>query len=229
MDLLLAASAAPEQGLHFFTRLREMQPAAFDRLVRSPAGLRHLVAIFTQSHCLSEDLLLHPNWSEQLREPNLHGVLTAEEMSEDLEASIPPGVPDPLELAMFRRRHILRVVARDVLGMGSLPEITGELSSLADVLIETAYDRIHRSLVTRYGQPRADTGSFGGLAHFAVIALGKLGGAELNYSSDIDLMFVYSANGSTEGPESIGNQEFFKRAANQLTALLSTYTAEGMC
>src|SRR5580700_110920 len=56
-----------------------------------------------------------------------------------------------------------------------------------------------------------------------------MGGVELNYSSDIDLMFLYSANGETAGPSRITNKEFFKRAANQLTAMLSTYTAEGLC
>jgi len=59
--------------------------------------------------------------------------------------------------------------------------------------------------------------------------LGKLGGEELNYSSDIDLMFLYSANGATDGATSLTNKEFFKRAANELTALLSAYTPEGMC
>jgi len=62
-----------------------------------------------------------------------------------------------------------------------------------------------------------------------VIALGKLGGRELNYSSDIDLMFLYSGPGETSGPNSISNKEFFKKVANELTTLLSTYTAEGMC
>src|SRR5260370_15099113 len=63
----------------------------------------------------------------------------------------------------------------------------------------------------------------------SVIALGKLGGRELNYSSDIDLMFVYTANGETDGPNSISNKEFYKKVANQYTELLSTYTAEGLC
>ncbi len=77
--------------------------------------------------------------------------------------------------------------------------------------------------------PRAEDADERAKPHFAVIALGKLGGKELNYSSDIDLMFLYSEAGSTDGAERITNKEFFKRAANQLTALLSTYTAEGMC
>ena len=63
----------------------------------------------------------------------------------------------------------------------------------------------------------------------SVIALGKLGGRELNYSSDIDLMFVYAANGETDGEHPISNKEFYKKVANQYTELLSTYTAEGLC
>src|SRR5271157_3371011 len=65
-DLLLAGSPAPERCLQYFVRLRERQPAAFDRLTRSTAALRHLVAVFSQSRFLSEELLEHPEWAEQL-------------------------------------------------------------------------------------------------------------------------------------------------------------------
>ncbi len=227
-DLLLAASPAPEQGLYYFTQLREQHPAAFDRLTRSAAGLRHLVAVFTHSRFLSQEILEHPDWAEQLLDPvDLQRMITAEELRARLDAALSPGLPPPLELARFRRRQILRIVIRDVLGFGSLAEITSELSALADVLVEVAYERIHRDLVSRYGWPRSEVD--GEASHFAVIALGKLGGEELNYSSDIDLMFLYSTNGQTTGSESITNKEFFKRAANQLTGLLSAYTAEGVC
>ena len=64
---------------------------------------------------------------------------------------------------------------------------------------------------------------------FSVISLGKLGGQELNYSSDIDLMFVYAATATPKARRRISNKEFFKKVANQYTELLSTYTAEGMC
>src|SRR5204862_197310 len=60
-------------------------------------------------------------------------------------------------------------------------------------------------------------------------ALGKLGGEELNYSSDIDLMFLYGGNGQTDGSEPISNKEFYKKVANEYTALLSSYTPEGQC
>ena len=107
-----------------------------------------------------------------------------------------------------------------------LPEITGELSALADAILETALSAHPSRSGRRFGKPLTPGGEE---ARFAVIALGKLGGSELNYSSDIDLMFLYSENGETTGPARITNKEFFKRAANQLTALLSTYTAEGLC
>jgi len=117
-----------------------------------------------------------------------------------------------------------------VLGLAALADITGELSNLADAILDFAYRQIREQLAARHGEPL-----FEGLdgqrrsCGFAVIALGKLGGQELNYSSDVDLMFVYSANGETAGPDVITNKEFFKKVANQYTEMLSTYTADGSC
>jgi glutamate-ammonia-ligase adenylyltransferase len=229
LDLLLSTSAAPEQGLQYFARLYERQPSWFQRLTRSTTGLRYLIAVFTYSQFLSEELLRHPEWINQLLESgSLQRVLTAEQMRDMLEVALPEGLPAPLEFARFRRRQLLRILIRDVLGLGTLPEITGELTALADTIVETAYARIRQQLVAEHGIPQTRTGQE---SHFAIIALGKMGGNELNYSSDIDLMFLYYANGETSGGErgSISNREFFVRAANQLTSLLSTYTSEGMC
>jgi glutamate-ammonia-ligase adenylyltransferase len=210
VDLLLAASPAPEQGLHYLVR--------FPPHLITSQNARYLIAIFTNSHFLSEDLIEHPVWISELGD--IQRALTFEELRARLQSSLGPGLPSAIDLAMFRRRQLMRIVTRDVLGLSSLPEITAELSSLADAIVENAYERIHQDLVSRFGSPSAE---------FSVIALGKLGGQELNYSSDIDLMFLYSANGGTAGPSRITNKEFFIRAANQLTALLSAYTAEGLC
>jgi glutamate-ammonia-ligase adenylyltransferase len=222
----ISASPAPEQVLHSLTRFRERQPEYFQKLAESTDAWQGLVAVFAHSRFLTEDILDHPEWIDELGDARrLSRPATADELKNLLAAELPAGVPPPLELAKFRRRRMLRIVARDVLGMGALSEITGELSGLADAIVEVAYQRIRADLVAHYGEPLGPDGP----AHFAVLALGKLGGQELNYSSDIDLMFLYSANGETSGPRSIANKEFFKRAANQLTALLSTYTGEGMC
>jgi [glutamine synthetase] adenylyltransferase / [glutamine synthetase]-adenylyl-L-tyrosine phosphorylase len=229
VDLLLAASPAPEQALHYLINLQDRQPGAFERLTRSTSGLRYLIAVFSNSRFLAEEVLEHPDWAGDLLEStDMSRALSAEELRAKLLAQLPSGVPPPIELARFRRRQILRIVVRDVLELGLLPEITGELTNLADVLLDVAYERIYASLVAHYGTPRAGSAS-APASRFAVLALGKMGGQELNYSSDIDLMFLYSDNGETDGTRPISNQEFFKRAANQLTALLSAYTAEGMC
>jgi len=225
-DLFLADSPAPEQGLQYFVRLRERQPAPFLRLTRSTEGLRYLIAIFTYSHFLSEEVLEHPEWVERLLEAgDLHRVLDAEELLARLNAVLTPGLPNPIEWVHFRRSQLLRIVIRDILGFGTLPEITSELSALADAILEVAHERVRRDLVGRFGVPQSGEGE----SKFAVIALGKLGGGELNYSSDIDLLFLYSANGETSGPVRISNKEFFNRAASQLTTLLSIYTQEGLC
>jgi [glutamine synthetase] adenylyltransferase / [glutamine synthetase]-adenylyl-L-tyrosine phosphorylase len=229
LDLLLSTSAAPEQGLQYFARLYEREPSWFQRLTRSTTGLRYLIAVFTYSQFLSEEILRHPEWIDQLLEAgSLQRVLSAEQTREMLEEILPEGLPAPLEFARFRRRQMLRILIRDVLGLGTLPEITGELTALADTIVETAYVRIRQQLVAEHGIPRTRNGQE---SHFAVIALGKMGGNELNYSSDIDLMFLYYSNGETSGGERgrVSNREFFVRAANQLTSLLSTYTSEGMC
>jgi glutamate-ammonia-ligase adenylyltransferase len=125
---------------------------------------------------------------------------------------------------------LLRILLRDVLGMGTLSDVTEELSNLSDAILEFAYNGIRRELVARHGVPLyVDADGEARECGFSVISLGKLGGQELNYSSDIDLMFVYTAQGYTDGLEPITNKEFFKKVANRYTELLSTYTEEGFC
>ena len=85
----MSTSAAPEQGLQYFARLHERQPSWFQRLTRSTAGLRYLIAVFTYSHFLSEEILRHPEWVDQLLESgSLQRVLTAEQMRDMLEAAL---------------------------------------------------------------------------------------------------------------------------------------------
>jgi glutamate-ammonia-ligase adenylyltransferase len=228
IQILLASVPDPDQALHYVERLRAECPAGFDRIANSPAALGYLIAIFSFSNFLSEAVLRHPEWILELTASgDMHRVLSAEEYERRLAAMVPAAsVPAALDLARFRRQQLLRIVLRDVLGLASLSDVTEEISNLADAVLDLTYRRIRAELVMRYGTPRmAD----GGECDFSVISLGKLGGKELNYSSDIDLMFVYSANGQTDGSECITNKEFFKNVANRYTELLSTYTAEGQC
>ncbi|MEK7754046.1 MAG: glutamine-synthetase adenylyltransferase, partial [Acidobacteriota bacterium] len=225
--ILLASSPDPDQALSSLVDLAERQPQAFHRLTRSKTELPLLVVVFSYSRFLGEELLRHPEWLEQAA-GDMHRVVPAEELVEKLEAFLghPPGPPSPLKLALFRRQQLVRILLRDIQGLADLSEITGDLSNLADAILHVAYRRLREDLVVRFGTPRdADTHPCG----FSVLALGKLGGAELNYSSDIDLMFVYSGAGETDGPAAISNKEFFQKVATQLTELLSIPTAEGMC
>ncbi len=228
---LLGLAAEPDHALDCLERLAERNPDAFARLSASPAALQTLLAVFSLSRFLSEAALAHPDWVEQLAgSGDMDRLLSAEEYRRRLEDALPPGPPPPAELARFRRRQLLRIAARDAMGLATLAETTLELSNLADAILETVYRRILSELCARYGQPRPEPGSGEpDPAGFAVIALGKLGGSELNYSSDIDLMFLYSANGRTDGPRSISNKEFFQKLATQLTELLSAFTPEGVC
>ncbi len=220
-----ADSASVYRGL---AALKLRQPAAFQILIQSPAGLQFLIAVFSQSRFLSEEILQHPEWIDQLRASgDLHRVLSAEEFRIKLDEFLNGQQPEALPLATFRRKQILRILIRDVLAYATLSEVTEELSNLADSIVAVAYASIFEEHAKKYGAPTNEDGAPAGLS---VIALGKLGGAELNYSSDIDLLFIYGSNGMTAGgDDALTNKEFFKRVANELTRVLSTYTPEGLC
>jgi len=228
IQALVASVPDPDQAVHYLERLCKENPTWFSRFTVASNALGYLITVFSYSNFLSEEVLRHPEWLLDLTTSgDLHRVLPPDEYEHRLAAfAAPQGVPSALDLARFRRQQLLRIVLRDVLGLASLSDVTAELSHLADAILDLTYRRIRAELVARHGAPRLEDGSECG---FSVISLGKLGGNELNYSSDIDLMFVYSANGHTDGAEPVTNKEFFKKVANQYTELLSTYTAEGQC
>jgi glutamate-ammonia-ligase adenylyltransferase len=234
IQFLLSSSADPDKALHYLVRLHQDRPAAFQRLAVHPAEMQYLVAVFSASHFLSEELLKYPEWLERLpARGDLFRVLSSADYGALLETHLladTSDVPPAGVLAHFRRKEILRILIRDLHGFGTLSDVTLELSNLADAILERAYKGIRRDLSRRYGTPKYIDAA--GELHdcgLSIVALGKLGGQELNYSSDIDLMFVYSGGGETDGPESISNRQFFGKVANQLTDLLSTYTQSGKC
>lgn len=226
LGLLLRASADPDSASHYLVRLLDEQPAAFRRMVTSAGSLHHLITAFSYSRFLAEEILKSPEWIEGIAQTgDLHRVLTADDYGALLDAALPAGPVQAIDLAAFRRRQILRILLRDVLGHGSLSDITEEISNLAGAILDRSYRRLREAMIARHGVPRES----GAEAKLSVIALGKLGGRELNYSSDVDLMFVYSGNGDTDGAARISNRDFFRKICVQLTELLSTYTPHGMC
>lgn len=130
-------------------------------------------------------------------------------------------------LRRLRRREMLRIAWRDLGGLADLNETLAMLSALADACVGVGVDHLTDSLRAECGVPRVPDGTE---AKFVVLALGKLGGGELNFSSDIDLMFAYSDDGETGGSGAsrpLSNHEFFLRLGQRLIAVLNDITEDG--
>ena len=228
---LLASSADRDGAEHYLAEFHARHPNLLAQIAATRPRLQWLITIFGFSRFLSEELLQHPNWLNDV--PDIYRVLTVSDYMERLAWFLAErngtGVVNALDLALFRRREIFRIAVRDALNFGTLSEITEELSTLADAILQRALNSVFDDLVKRYGRPALNSVNEAPSLGFCVLALGKLGGRELNYSSDIDLLFLYLANGETSGPDVIANREFYKKLGNRLTEILSTYTAEGLC
>jgi [glutamine synthetase] adenylyltransferase / [glutamine synthetase]-adenylyl-L-tyrosine phosphorylase len=126
--------------------------------------------------------------------------------------------------ANFRRRELLRIYLKDIRGLCTISEITEDLSNVADAILENAVNIAIQELNNRYGKPlETDEKGRTKNAEFCIVALGKLGSNELNYASDIDLLFVYSANGETSGGGSRGsvsNHEYFVKLAELILKMV---------
>ena len=127
-------------------------------------------------------------------------------------------------LRQLRQRVWLITTARDLAGTADLAEVTTAYSALAEVCISAALDFHHAALAARHGEPRDEAGQ---PQQMVVVGMGKLGGGELNVSSDIDLIYLYPEEGDTDGVKPLTNHEFFIRLGRKLTAALSENTADG--
>ncbi len=134
-------------------------------------------------------------------------------------------------LARFRRRELLKIYLRDIRNLGTVAEITEEISNLADAILEYALRQSQQELDNRYGIPlEIDKKDRAKQAQICIVALGKLGSGELNYASDIDLLFLYSNDGATSGQGSrsaVSNREYFVKVAEFVTKLVGGQTGEG--
>ncbi|MCI0402541.1 MAG: hypothetical protein L0212_03345 [Acidobacteria bacterium] len=210
---------------------RELPQRVTHGIARQPMLLHYLLALFSFSRFLRETLIQDPELILWLgREKLLERMPSHEELLEeyarfetaafDLEPS--------LALSRFKRRQYLRIVLKDVLGLSTLVETTLELSTLADVLLEKALRRADAELQRPYGAPETlDARGRRVSARFAVVSLGKLGGNELNYSSDIDLLFLFDGSGETGGPDRLANSEYFVRLSQRLLQIITGVSSEG--
>ena len=231
----LAESSAPDRAVVRLERFLDACGAPEGetaRMAGEPAYTRMLLRIFSQSNFLTDIVLRHPDYAAWLWQDAgldtpppcaaLRNALAAEQWGCDSYDGLLSG------LRRFRQREMLRIAVRDIFRHAALEEVTADLSNLADAALETALDISRAELTERFGAPLAETG--GGGAGFVVLAMGKLGGRELNFSSDIDLLFLYSDEGHTGGGTAlaISNAEFFRRLGEMVIRALSEQTVEGI-
>jgi glutamate-ammonia-ligase adenylyltransferase len=137
-----------------------------------------------------------------------------------------PLTEDSLKPALRRlkQRAMARIASRDLAGRADLAEVVESMTLVADAAVAAALEVTETALVARYGLPRNAAGE---RQRLIVIGMGKLGGRELNVSSDIDLIFVYPEDGDTDGNRSVSNFEFFARLGKSLINALAEITGDG--
>ncbi len=230
LPALLDDSPDPDAALMFFERLVTGSPEISRLLERHYFLAHYALVVFGHSRFLGDTLTQNPDLLQAfLREKNLDRSFSREEFHEALarfrSRSFETNVS--LLLARFKRREYVRIMLRDVLKLAPLAETTAEISALADVLIEDALREAESRLQRRYSAPQ-HVDAAGRLVDtpFAILALGKLGGSELNYSSDVDLMFLFGDGREPDGAQ-ISNREYFIRLAQLVTDILGQVTREG--
>lgn len=231
LDRLLPRSADSDMALNNLERFFS-SPAGTERLgillEARARTLETMLQLFSTSQFFSDLLVANPDYIEMLRIP-LRSTPSRTEMLEQLQRDVDAAYEDSAVLRAFRRfrqMQMLRIGTNDVIRDRPLEEITRDISRVADTSLEVAYAYAFRKIAERFGEPQTAEGQ---PARCVVLAFGKLGGKELNYSSDIDIMFLYDEEGATKGPRhgEIGNDDFFARVATEIVRLLGTHTDRG--
>jgi glutamate-ammonia-ligase adenylyltransferase len=197
------AGADPESHLFGWMRLIDVSPAAVETLAMRPA--------------LAAEIPLE------------HGTYKRHEFEAELDEQLAqlPAFEDRIDyLREVRVDETLRIAWQDLVGGADLTVVTRRISDLAEILMERVLREVDCELAGRFGRPWHESEPVAP----AVIAMGKLGGAELNYSSDIDLVFLYSKDGATDGGESgksISNREYFHRLTEWVSREANAVTPKG--
>lgn len=242
---LLAQVPDPDGALNYLERYlrddgRDDLDSTLRYIERNPAALHYLLLVFSYSRFLSETLVQQPGLAEWLHRPTrtrtFRGGIERVKSDEDLEEEFArfeatASAADPSRiLARFKRREYLRIMLRDVLGLATLADTTFEISQLADVLLRRALRTAEQKLEAAYGAPQFTDGQ-GRVqrAALTIFSLGKLGAQELNYASDIDIIFLYDRDGQTAGgaQSSISNNEYFVRLVQAVVKLITEPSPEG--
>jgi glutamate-ammonia-ligase adenylyltransferase len=192
-------------------------------LRENPGTLRMLVELFGGSQFLANAFIRHPELLDSLVRADLvHIHRTAEDLSAEINKLL-SGFGDLEEaldvLRRFRNQEFLRIGINDLQSLLDPEDVSTELTTLAEVCLQGAADVAAREICRRYGYPRLP-------GQIVVLGLGKLGSGELNYNSDLDLIFVYEAD--ENGAGALSAHECFTKFAQQLITVLQATTAEGI-
>src|SRR5208337_1803259 len=234
--------ADPERARRF---LGFLAPTSAGAALSAVSGeqARILAALFSGSQALSNLVVARPEWLSVLEPEVLRFPRRKQGLRNEVSRWLKPLLAASdfgtalTRLREFKQREMLRIAGRDLARLGKLPEIIQELSDVADVCLDAVWQVCYRQLAGRHGQPwHEDAGEQWQPAAGCVLGLGKLGGQELNYSSDVDVIFAYSEEGSVfKEPPTKGktlqpmltNHQFFNRLAEAFIAEVSRMTPEG--
>ncbi|MGI9342824.1 MAG: bifunctional [glutamate--ammonia ligase]-adenylyl-L-tyrosine phosphorylase/[glutamate--ammonia-ligase] adenylyltransferase [Gammaproteobacteria bacterium] len=203
---------------------------ALRQVVESDAALADAcIRVVACSQYVGDTLERYPDLlAELVADGRLQRPLAAHELRDSLSRELDgaPAGDAPFEktLRLFRHRELVRIAWRNLTHAATCEETLSELSALADTCICAAVERARSTLVAKHGRPLTADGREAG---FAVLGMGKLGGRELNFSSDVDLVFLFSDHGETDGDRPKSNEEFFRFLAQHVVAYLSKKTSDG--
>ncbi len=206
-------------------------------LNENPAVLRRLVELCDQSKYLAGEIARFPLLLDELLDQRLYSTrITSEDMRTDLGERLAILEAEDSErkieaLAQFQRATLFRIAVADVSGNLPIMKVSDCLTELAEIVLEHALAIAWDDLVERYGKPVYELGPDLRDAGFGVIAYGKLGGIELSYRSDLDLVFLHDSEGTgqeTNGTNPLENTMFFGRLVRRLVHFLTAQTPSGV-
>ena len=209
-------------------------------LAENPDLLEALVVLFSGSQILTDTLLKDPAHFDWLKHPDiLNESRSMDALTRDFhELSQGKYISEktPGLLRRFKKREYIRIGLRDLLGKADMQETVEDISNLADVCLQIAYEYADQVLREKYGVPfYQDADENWKEAEFTILGMGKLGGVELNFSSDIDLIYIYtSSKGETRAEKTgddrftcISNHEYFTKLAQLVTKTIHEITSDG--
>ena len=224
-------SANLDSALNHFARFAQAalsQKWLYEVLADTPSLLRRMILSFGASSYLSDILVRNPEFFFDVLNPGIIGAPKTRQIMYDELAEVFAEL-DTLdkklgELRRYKRQESFRIGLRDLLEIADLETTTLELSNLAEATLQHCYEFGRDEIMKpRFGTPMNEDAD--GPCRFAIIGMGKLGGYELNFSSDIDLIFVYSDEGKTDA--GVDNHEYYSRLCEFIIKAMSEITAEG--